>query len=92
MTKTEHLLICLSEECSEIIQAVSKALRFGLDNDYLGNTCAPNFQDIEKELDDLQGVIAMLKQEGIVFKSSMERIRKKIEKIEKYTGVAKIDG
>ena len=32
MNKQEYLLTCLSEECAEIQQAVSKALRFGLDN------------------------------------------------------------
>jgi len=27
---TEHLLVCLAEECAEVGQAVGKALRFGL--------------------------------------------------------------
>lgn len=31
MNKAEHLLTCLAEECAEIQQAVSKALRFGVE-------------------------------------------------------------
>jgi len=32
MNRTEHLLVCLAEECAEVGQAVAKALRFGLDD------------------------------------------------------------
>jgi hypothetical protein len=31
MNITEHLLATLAEECAEVAQATSKALRFGLD-------------------------------------------------------------
>lgn len=37
MTKTEYLLVVLSEECSEIQQAVTKALRFGLSDIHPNN-------------------------------------------------------
>ena len=32
MTRNENLLVTLMEECAEVQQSVSKALRFGLDN------------------------------------------------------------
>lgn len=59
MTETEHLLVCLAEEASEIIHSVSKALRFGLNDGYPG-TNRTNAQDIQKELSDLQIVAMML--------------------------------
>lgn len=31
MTRAEHLLVIAMEECAEVIQRLSKALRFGLD-------------------------------------------------------------
>ena len=59
MNEVEHLLVCLSEECAEIQKAVSKALRFGLDDGYPGENTT-NLQDIIKELNDLEGVIQLL--------------------------------
>ena len=32
MTKIENLLVVTAEECAEIQQAISKAMRFGMDN------------------------------------------------------------
>jgi len=48
MTRVEHLLIKLSEECNEIGKAVSKALLFGLDDGY-PNSNRTNLQDIQHE-------------------------------------------
>jgi hypothetical protein len=45
MNRTEHLLVCLAEECGEVIQSVGKALRFGLDHGYSDRTTT-NAQDI----------------------------------------------
>lgn len=36
MNKQEYLLQCLAEEASEVVQAVSKCLRFGLNNEWPG--------------------------------------------------------
>lgn len=57
MNKQEYLLNCLSEECAEIIQAVSKIQRFGLHSDYVGKT---NLDVLRSEIYDLRGVIAEL--------------------------------
>lgn len=61
MTEQEHLLTCLMEECAEIQQRVSKALRFGLyeiqpEQEYT------NKRRIMLELYDLLGVIEMLQE------------------------------
>ncbi len=48
----KHLLYCLSEECSEVIQAVSKILRFGNDEDLNSH--------LAYELLDVRSIIEML--------------------------------
>jgi NTP pyrophosphatase (non-canonical NTP hydrolase) len=67
MTKQEHLLSCLAEECAEIAQEVSKALRFGLDNvwpDARGDRTVR--EKIVSEFYDLLGVVDTLEDEGIL--------------------------
>ena len=59
MTRTEHLLVCLAEEAAEIQKAVSKALRFGLQDGYPG-TDRTNARDIMLEFYDLAAIIGML--------------------------------
>ena len=65
MNITEHLLTCLTEECAEVQKAVSKALRFGLEDGYPGGDTT-NAQDIAKEVIHLMAVIDMLKEQGII--------------------------
>ena len=43
MNKLEHLLVVVNEECAEIQQATSKALRFGLYNGH------PNKETMNEE-------------------------------------------
>lgn len=59
MNKTEHLLTCLAEECAEVQQAVSKALRFGL-HDGHPQKGITNAEDIAHEFIDVIAVMEML--------------------------------
>jgi uncharacterized protein (UPF0147 family) len=61
MNATEHLLTCLSEECAEVSQRASKALRFGLD-EVQPEQPFNNAQRIIAEVNDLIAVIEMLQQ------------------------------
>lgn len=63
MNRTEHLLSCLAEECAEVAQRVSKALRFGLDEVQPGQPHT-NAQRIGQEFHDLLAVVEMLEEEG----------------------------
>lgn len=71
MNKTEHLLVCLAEECAEVQKAIAKALRFGLSDGYPGAKTT-NAQDITAELEDVFALVEMLQEEGVVF--SLERV------------------
>ena len=92
MNRKEHLLTILSEECAEVIQGVSKALRFGLD-DVGPSSQSDNRENISNELNDLLGIIEMLKDEDIL-KSYHSRIRivHKKAKVEKYLKYSKERG
>lgn len=65
MNRQEHLLECLSEECNEVGQRVSKALRFGL-NEVEPGRVLRNRDRIEEELRDLIAVAMILHSEGII--------------------------
>lgn len=93
MDKKEHLLICLAEECAEVSQAVSKALRFGLDYGY-PDTNRTNKSDIQKEIIDVIAVAQMLMSEGILDPIDLVHsgIVEKQEKVKRYMEHAKITG
>lgn len=61
MTKREYLLICLMEECAEVQQIASKCLRFGFSNYHPDDADkTPNYQQLRRELYDLDAIRAML--------------------------------
>lgn len=65
MNRTEHLLSCLAEECTEVGQRVSKALRFGLEEIQPGQALT-NAERISEEFKDLSAVAYILMSEGIL--------------------------
>jgi hypothetical protein len=86
MTRIEHLLFCLSEECDEVGQRASKAARFGLHEIQPGQDL-DNTQRLMGEFCDLIGVMEMLFEAGLVNLSEEEaesRIQAKKAKVEEY--------
>ena len=84
MNLTEHLLTCLAEECAEVQQAVSKALRFGANDGYPGCQTT-NAQDIEREVVDVIAVVEMLEEVGVITLSKNKEariIQKKLRVVE----------
>lgn len=92
MNKIEHLLTCLSEECAELQQAVSKALRFGLEDGH-PEKATTNEDDIKKELTDIMAVVEMLELEGILrFRATDSDVVEKANKVKKYMDYARKRG
>jgi hypothetical protein len=70
---TQHLLVCLAEECGEVAKECHKALRFGLDDQVTLDPHGPrgtegptNRQKIAAELNDLRGVLTLCVANGIL--------------------------
>ena len=67
MNRQEMLLTILSEECGEVVQAVSKALRFGLEGrGGNGTNEKTNAQAILTELQDVYVIARMLIDENTI--------------------------
>lgn len=93
MNRREHLLTCLSEECHEVGQRVSKALRFGLTEVQQGQPLN-NADRIAEELRDLIAVAKILEAEGAIegFDPNLDQILAKREKIESYMQISRREG
>ncbi|CAM5769724.1 hypothetical protein [Bosea minatitlanensis] len=93
MNRTEHLLECLSEECCEVGQRVSKALRFGLKEIQKGQELT-NAQRIVEELHDLISVAHILYSAGVIGAvwPSPEHTAAKLAKIEKFMEIGRVHG
>lgn len=92
MTNLQYLLSRLSEECIEVAHAALKASQFGLDSQdpRTGETIQ---EKLESELNDLEGVLALLRQETeFDFKSCSQRITDKIIRLKKHRIMAKANG
>jgi NTP pyrophosphatase (non-canonical NTP hydrolase) len=59
MNETQHLLVILAEECAEVAQRASKAVRFGLLEVQPGQQ-ENNVRRLERELADLLAVADLL--------------------------------
>lgn len=92
MTQIEYLLTSLSEECAEVIQAVSKALRFGLDDLYKKKGTTPR-EDILNEVIDVAAILEMLIELGVFPQEYIdEKVNAKQDKVRKYMEYAKERG
>jgi hypothetical protein len=100
LTRDAHLLSILAEECCEVGQRVSKALRFGLEEVQKHAGANPeqldNANRIMQEFCDLLGAMEKLHEEGVLplwpEQEMMDRIRAKKEKIDKYLSIAQDAG
>jgi NTP pyrophosphatase (non-canonical NTP hydrolase) len=85
--QTQEVLIILQEECAEVIQAISKCFRFGLDN-FKANTVQTNVQHLEEELGDLIAMMNILVESGIINQSTIDAAAvSKIQKLKKWSNI-----
>jgi NTP pyrophosphatase (non-canonical NTP hydrolase) len=83
----KETLLITQEECAEVTQAISKVFRFGMNAQYPAG--APtNKERLEEELGDLQAMIILLGQKGIISTKSVEfAAAEKIEKLKKWSNI-----
>ena len=85
--KQKEALDILQEECAEVIQAVSKISRFGLDNLKPGKP-KTNREHLEEELGDLIAMIDILTRNGIVDSTNIEMAAAaKVEKLKQWSKI-----
>lgn len=81
----------LQEEAAEVIQAVSKIRRFGIDNSKPG-TEYTNREHLEEELGDLLAMIDILQINNVVSWSKLHTAKRaKIEKLKKWSSIPNLD-
>lgn len=84
MTRTEHLLTILAEECNEVAHRCTKALRFGLEEIQPGQDFT-NARRIVEELSDLFAAVDMLHEEkALPHWPRASRVAEKKTKVEHY--------
>lgn len=85
--KQREVMNILSEECAEVIQAISKCHRFGMENFKPGKPLT-NAQHLEGEIGDLLAMVDLLKSMQVVSDSGLESAKQaKIEKLKKWSTI-----
>jgi NTP pyrophosphatase (non-canonical NTP hydrolase) len=86
MNKQNEILDILQEECAEVIVAISKIRRFGIDNDYKeGGT---QREHLVQELGDVTLLIDLLKSHQVFTESELHKAQlRKAEKLTKWSTI-----
>lgn len=83
--QTHDAMAILIEECSEVIQAVSKCFRFGIDGQYNDRT---NRARLEEEIGDLLAMIDILEYQGVVNRRALAVHKtNKFEKLRRWSTI-----
>jgi len=81
----------LQEECAEVIQAVSKIRRFGIDNAKPG-TENTNREHLEEEIGDLLAMVDILLINNVVSWANLHAAKRaKIEKLKKWSNIPNLE-
>ena len=87
---TNEVMDILQEECAEVIQAVSKIRRFGIDNHKPGKP-KTNREHLEEELGDLYAMIDILQELDIVSWTNIEKAAEaKREKLKTWSTIFEV--
>jgi hypothetical protein len=84
ITSVDYLLTCIAEECAEVAQRATKAIRFTLDEKEPGQELT-NKERLVQEFNDLYAIMEMLNEMGVIDEFiNLEAIEKKKLKVEKF--------
>ena len=82
-----EILLITQEECAEVTQAISKVFRFGMDDEYKGQT---NREHLEEEIGDLMCMIDLLIDNGVISESAvMTAKNEKLNKLLTWSNIFK---
>lgn len=85
--KTKEILDITQEECAEVVVAVSKISRFGLDN-YKPGKPKTNREHLEEEVGDLMAMIDLMVEHNIIDINSVDVARKaKKDKLKQWSNI-----
>jgi len=86
---TNEIMLILQEECAEVIQAVSKCMRFGFDNHKPGIETVSNRKALEQELGDVKAMIDLLVGSNIgITENGIEECKKlKFKKLKEFSNI-----
>ena len=86
-SKEKEVMDILQEECAEVIQAVSKISRFGIDNFKPGKP-KTNRDHLEEELGDMLAMIDIMLELGVISIDNLEVAEKaKIVKLKQWSKI-----
>jgi NTP pyrophosphatase (non-canonical NTP hydrolase) len=89
--QNNEVMDILQEECAEVVQAVSKLRRFGIDNATPGTEYS-NREHLEEELGDLLAMIDILQINNMVSWGNLHKAKRaKIEKLKKWSNIPNLD-
>jgi NTP pyrophosphatase (non-canonical NTP hydrolase) len=81
----QEILLITQEECAEVIQAISKVFRFGMDDEYNGVT---NREHLEEEVGDLLCMIELLVTSDMLDMVAVYKAKAaKLEKLAKWSNI-----
>ena len=91
--KSIYLLVCLIEECAEVVQSACKAIRFGLEDNRPG-AATTNSEDIIQEFQEVTAITQMLQADGsLPFPTNVSGvIDAKCAKVERYMELSRLNG
>ena len=85
--QTQEVMSILAEECAEVIQAISKCQRFGMENLKPGKPKS-NREHLEEEIGDLLAMVDILHELDIVSWTNLDEAKEaKIEKLKKWSTI-----
>lgn len=87
MDKEREIFSIAQEECAEVIQAISKCFRFGLDNFKPGKP-KTNREHLEEELGDLMAMMNIMCENNMVNPENIEKAAvEKVQKLKQWSNI-----
>jgi len=84
-SRSKEIMSILQEECAEVIQAISKVNRFGIDEVFENRS---NRERLEEEIGDVMCLMGLLIDDGIVDEKRIESAaRNKLDRLKRWSTI-----